>query len=139
MIECYINGRPSVDYGVYLDETALAALMTPAPNKEDITNTSRSEHGTRVKRDPSKVFKKERTVSLKIAVHAASKAEFYKIYARFCDEVLAFGEVDIETVYQPGVIYKCRYKSCESLTYYNGQLAKFTLTLTEPNPNDRRK
>lgn len=140
MIECYINGVDAAStYGLHLDETALAVLMTPAPNKEDVSNMSRAEHGTRVIKDASKVFKKERQVIVKINLVAGSKSDFYAKYAKFCDEVLDRGEIDIETIYQPNVVYKCRYKSCEPLTYYNGKLAKFTLSLIEPNPKDRTK
>lgn len=139
MIECYINGVSSLTYGLHLDETALAVLMTPAPNKDDISNTSRAEHGTRVIKDAETVRKDKRSISLKVAVFAQSKAEFYEKYSRFCTDVLDKGEIDIETIYQPGVIYKCRYKSCEPLTYYNGRLGKFTLSLIEPNPKDRTK
>lgn len=137
MIHCTINGISSKEYGVYLDESALATLMTPAPHKADITNSSRIEHGVRVLDKPELVRVDERSISIKIAIVAQSRAEFFSLYYKFCNEVLSTGKVHITTPYQPNVVYKCRYKSCEPLTYADGRIAKFTLSLREPNPADR--
>ena len=37
--QLYINGKDAyLTWGIFLDETALSTLMTPAPNKEFISN-----------------------------------------------------------------------------------------------------
>lgn len=44
--ELFINGKDAyTTWGISMDDTALSALMTPAPNKEFIENKSRMEHG----------------------------------------------------------------------------------------------
>lgn len=54
-----------------MDDTALSALMTPAPNKEFIENKSRMEHGKRViTADPKK---DERDLTLQINLTALIK------------------------------------------------------------------
>lgn len=40
--ELFINGKDAyTTWGISMDDTALSALMTPAPNKEFIENKSR--------------------------------------------------------------------------------------------------
>ena len=47
--QLYINGKDAyLTWGIFLDETALSALMTPAPNKEFISNKYRSKDGKSV-------------------------------------------------------------------------------------------
>ena len=47
--QLYINGKDAyITWGIFLDETALSALMTPAPNKEFISNKYRSKDGKSV-------------------------------------------------------------------------------------------
>ena len=44
--QLYINGKDAyLTWGIFLDETALSTLMTPAPNKEFISNKYRSKDG----------------------------------------------------------------------------------------------
>lgn len=135
--EMTINGVDATIYGLVLDESALAVLMTPAGHKEDVSNDSRIEHGVRVLRKSELARQDKRNLSLKIGIVAQSTSDFYTKYEKFCNDVLATGEVDIKTAYQPSVIYRCRYRSCETLTYYNGKVGKFTLKLVEPDPTDR--
>lgn len=137
MINVTINGQQGSRYGLTLDETALAVLMTPPPKKEDIRNESRLEHGVRVISNREYVKSAERKLLLKCSISAPSREEFFRRFNLFCSEVLDGGEVDIQTSYQEGVVYRCRYKDCQQLTYYNGRLANFALNLTEPNPKNR--
>ncbi len=52
--QLYINGKDAyLTWGIFLDETALSALMTPAPNKEFISNKYRSKAESRlIKHNP---------------------------------------------------------------------------------------
>ena len=68
-----------------MDDTALSALMTPAPSKAFIENKSRLEHGKRVITSSPK--KDERSLTLQINLTAATKEEFFARYESFCEEL----------------------------------------------------
>ena len=57
-------------------------------------------------------------------------------YGDFC-EVLRGGVLEIQTKYQPGVYYRFIYLSCTQFSQFIGQLAKFSLKLSEPDPTNR--
>lgn len=123
------------EWGISLDSTALSSLMTPAPLKEMIENNVATEHGKRVVRTDRKTD--ERTISLGINMTAPTKIAFLTRYANFCAYVLLQGRIDIATRYQPGVVYRLDYISCQSFGEYQREMAKFSLRVVEPNPNDR--
>ena len=134
--ELYINGWDAwLAWGVFMDDASISALMSPPATKEFIKNTSRLEHGTRYITTNPKF--KERDLTLSIQLYAPNKAEFYIRYNLFCKQVLATGLINIRTKYQPNVTYKCVYQSCTQYKQYMGKVAKFSLKLTEPNPEDR--
>lgn len=134
--ELYINGIDAYDrWGVSLSDTALSALMTPAPNKAYISNKSRLENGKRVIINNPKVD--ERSVSINIHLTASNTQEFYNRYYAFCTEILAEGKIDIKTKYQENVVYHMVYESCTQFSQFMQGIAKFTLKLNEPNPNNR--
>lgn len=135
--ELYINGKDAyTTWGISMDDTALSALMTPAPNKEFIENKSRMEHGKRV--SPSSPKKDERNLTLQINLTASSKEQFFARYNGFCEE-LSIGVLDIKTKYQPDVTYKTIYQSCQQFSQFMQGIGKFVLKLNEPNPNDRKE
>lgn len=135
--EFTINGTQASKWGLILDEKSLSALIKPVPHKDDIENDSRLQHGVRVVKDASYVRKKKRSVTIYFSIVASSESDFWGKYKAFCDEVLSTGNVNIETKWQSGVVYKFRYSDCDQMTYYNGRLANFSLSLIEPNPDDR--
>lgn len=134
--ELTINGLDAWEnWGIMLDGTSLSSLMTPASVKDYPTNKSRLENGTRYLVDGN-VKTDERDISIKFQIVADTKEKFYKNYESFCEQ-LKTGRINISTKYQSGVVYKTLYRSCTQYQQYLGKVGKFTLRLTEPNPEDR--
>lgn len=131
-----INGKDAyTTWGIFMDETALSTLMTPVPNKEFISNKYRSKDGKRVIKHNPRLDEREITLSFNMS--AKSPEEFLANYAKFCDEVLATGELVIHTSFLPKVWYRCIYLSCTQFSECIRELAKFSLKLNEPDPSDR--
>lgn len=134
--QLYINGKDAyLTWGIFLDETALSALMTPAPNKEFISNKYRSKDGKSVIKHNPRLD--EREITLPFNMTAKDSDTFMMNYARFCEEVLAKGELVICTRFQPNVWYRCIYLSCTQFSQCIREMAKFSLKLNEPDPSDR--
>ena len=134
--QLYINGKDAyLTWGIFLDETALSALMTPAPNKEFISNKYRSKDGKSVIKHNPRLD--EREITLPFNMTAKDSDTFLTNYARFCEEVLAKGELVIHTRFQPNVWYRCIYLSCTQFSQCIREMAKFSLKLNEPDPSDR--
>lgn len=131
-----INGRDAFkEYGIFMDDTSLSTLMTPAPCKEFISNKYRSKDGKVVIKHNPKLDEREITISFNMT--APSKAAFLSRYAKFCNDVLATGEIVIHTSYQPDVWYRFVYLSCTQFSQFLQEMAKFALKLNEPDPSDR--
>ena len=136
--QLYINGEDAyLTWGIFLAETALSTLMTPAPNKEFISNKYRSKDGkTVIKHNPRL---DEREITLPFNMTAKDSTTFMTNYARFCEDVLAKGELVIRTQFQPNVWYRCIYLSCTQFSPFIQEMAKFSLKPYEPDPSDRGK
>lgn len=133
--QLYINGKDAYKtWGIHLGSDALSALMTPAPNKDFVSNAYRAYDGKRVVRNNPR--KDERDITITIYLSAKTETEFLTKYASFCEE-LATGYLVIRTSFQPKVYYRCLYTSCTQFSQYNRQLAKFSLKLNEPDPSNR--
>ena len=133
--ELFINNKDSYDnWGISMDTSSLSALMTPAPNKEFIENKSRLEHGERVIAASPKVD--ERNLTLTINLTAKDENEFFEKYDSFCQE-LATGVLNIRSKYQPDIVYRTIYLSCNQFTQFMRGIAHFSLKIVEPNPMDR--
>lgn len=134
--QLYINDMDAyTTWGIFLEETALSALMTPAPNKEFISNKYRSKDGkTVIKHNPRL---DEREIMITFNMTAKDADTFMANYAKFCEEVLAKGELVIRTRFQPNVWYRCIYLSCTQFSQFIQEMAKFSLKLNEPDPSDR--
>lgn len=131
----YINNKDAyTTWGISMDTSSLSALMTPAPMKEFIENKSRLEHGKRVITSDPKID--ERNISLTFNLTAKSEEQFFSRYNSFCEE-LATGVLYLRSKYQPNVVYKTIYLSCNQFTQFMRGIAKFSLRLVEPNPTDR--
>lgn len=131
-----INGKDAyTEYGVSFDDTALSALMTPASLKENIENDSRLEHGKRQVKDTDPK-KDTRDLTLQLNITATGSEQFFERYAKFC-AVLDKRWLDIETIFQKGVVYHVKYISCSQFSEYNGTIGKFVLKVNEYNPNER--
>jgi len=133
--DLYINGKDAYStWGITLDTSGLSALMTPAPMKEIISNSSRLEHGKRVLNVNPK--KDARDVTLTFNIEAYSESNFMSRYASFCSE-LETGSLIIRTRYQSSVYYRMNYISCSQFSEFRRGVGKFVLKLNEPNPDNR--
>lgn len=131
-----INGKDAyTTWGISMDDTSLSALMTPPPVKAYIENNDRTEHGKSV--IVTSVYVDSRDLTLQLNLTARDEVTFFKRYASFCDE-LAKGVLDIETLFQVGVVYHCIYVSCAQFSQFMRGIGKFSLKLMEPNPNRRK-
>ena len=134
--QLYINGMDAyTTWGIFLEETALSALMTPAPNKEFISNKYRSKDGKTVIKHNPRLDEREITITFNMTAKDADT--FMANYAKFCEEVLAKGELVIRTRFQSNVWYRCIYLSCNQFSQFIQEMAKFSLKLNEPDPSDR--
>lgn len=133
--ELFINGTEAYGkWGVSLDESSLSELMTPPANKAFIENQSRLQHGKQVIVANPKL--EARNLTLQVHLTAATEEQFLDRYNKFCKE-LATGKLDIQTKYQPDVMYRTVYVSCSQFSQFMRGIAKFSLKLTEPDPSDR--
>ena len=136
--QLYINGVDAfAKWGISLNQDGLSALMTPAPNKEYISNSSRLEHGVRYADIPSTAKVDERQVNITFNLIASTEEQFFARYAAFCTEVLESGVLNIRTSFQPAIMYRCIYVSCTQFTQFMRGIAHYSLRLIEPNPKNR--
>lgn len=122
-------------YGVSLESEGMSKLMTPAPHKEPVQNKNLAMNGTAIVGAVG--YKDVRTLSVPMHIVARTKEDFLAHYAAFCSDILDAGWIHIRTKYQRGVVYHFRYVDCQPFSEYNMKMAKFTLSLEEPNPNNR--
>lgn len=133
--ELFINGKDAYrEWGVSMDTNSLSVLMTPAPVKPLIENSSRLENGKRV--ITKDIKQDERSITLSLNITAKSESEFFDRYNRFCGE-LAGGVLNIKTAYQPDITYRTIYLSCSQFSQFMRGIGKFSLKLSEPNPTVR--
>lgn len=85
---------------------------------------------------PDKVAKDGSHKTLQINLTAPDKDTFFRRYDSFCDE-LETGVLEIKTKYQPAVVYKTIYQSCQQFSQFMQGIGKFVLKLNEPNPKNR--
>ena len=132
-----INGIDAfIRYGINLEDGALSALMTPPPIKEFIENESRLQHGKKVIARWPKYD--ERELTLPFHLIANSKEDFFRKYNLFCEEVLALGEFELKTRFQPDVVYRLIYLNCTQFRQFIREMAAFALKVSEPNPANRQ-
>lgn len=134
----YINGKDAKKtWGIVFDSSSISALMTPAPMKEYIENSSRLNHGKKLIINSELAKLESRSITLTFALYANSENDFFSRYNSFCTEIQSTGKVDIKLSILSGVVYKCVYKSCSQFTQYNNKLAKFSMKIEEYNPAER--
>lgn len=136
--ELYINGVDAwSNYGVALANESLSALMIPPALKSYVTNESANLNGKIVADAPIALPKvASRDVQVTVYLHASSQQQFLTRYNAFVS-VLQGGIVTLRTKYQPTVLYKLTYTSCNQFSQFNGRLAKLVVRFNEPNPTDR--
>ena len=123
------------EWGMSLSDGSLSKLLTPAPNKEPIKNANAITDGSSVVGGIG--VKAERTVNLEVHFIAPDQSTFLSRYAAFCSDVLDKGAFDLKTSVQDGVVYHFIYLDCQQFSQFHLELAKFTLSLVEPNPSNR--
>lgn len=129
-------------WGVSFEDGAVSTLMTLPTMKEDITNESRLEHGTRHMDISPKMA--EREFALPMHIVADSKADYLAKHAAF-STFLSGGWVDIWLAANNShsaptagdTIYHCKYRSCNQFRQYLQGIAVFALSLIEPDPSNR--
>lgn len=136
--EVYINGQDAYTrWGLSLTEGALAAILTPPPSKDYITNDSPLEDGTRYAlTEASLPHTAQRELTLPVHFAAPDRETFLNRYAAFCTEVLEGRKIDL-SLPATGKTYHLLYKQCTQYSHIFGQLAKFSLKVVEPDPTDR--
>ena len=123
-------------YGISLGMEAMSKLLTPAPHKEPVQNKNMAMHGTSIKGAVG--YKEVRAVSLPMYIIAKTEAEFLDKYDLFCTEILDAGWIHAKVVRPTRTIfYHFRYVDCQPFSEFNMEMASFTLSLEEPNPNNR--
>ena len=133
--ELTINGVDAYTaWGITLDDSALSALMTPPGLKDSASEDYALEHGTQY--DDAGPMIAEREISLTINLIASDAETFLMQYNDFC-RILQKRNITIATKYQPGIVYRCRYKDCRQFTQFMRGMAKFNLRLVEPDPTNR--
>lgn len=134
--ELYFNGHDADDnWGIVMGYGSFASLVCPPPAKDYVTNESRTASGKQYLTELARF--NERSIALNLYIRAKDRTAFYRKIEAFSSEVLAKGKILLTTKYQPNIVYKCVYKNISQLTEYNSKAAKFVLSLTECNPEDR--
>ena len=134
--ELFINQRDAyMEYGISMEQTALSALMAPPPMKAVIESRYRTLHGKKVVNNAPRYDSRDLTLAIHIT--ARNREQFFQRYSKFCQNVLANGYLEISTKYQPNVVYKCLYVSCQQFSEFMTKYAVFSLKLNEPDPTDR--
>ena len=128
------NKNAREEWGLLTTPNTLSALLAPAAMKDNITNTSRLEHGTRIDASNPKVAQRE--LNLEIQMIADTEAQFYARHESFCTE-LQKGAIDMYLSDRETVVYHFIYNSCSQYTQFRRGIATLSLKLTEPNPKDR--
>lgn len=123
------------EYGLSFEDEGLSRLMTPAPHKEPVQNKNMAMHGTSIKGAVG--YKDVRTISVPMHITAASKTVFFQRYWKFCQEILDPGWIHIKHAALTDTVFHFRYVDCQPFSEYHREMAKFTLSLEEPNPNNR--
>lgn len=131
-----INGIDAWDaYRMNFEDGALAVLLTPPPMKEFAVSKSRLRHGSVVIVDNENAKFDSRDISLQFHIVAQDEEELMQLYFSFCN-VLKQGKLILQTKYTSET-YRMVYNSCTQMSLLVQGIMKFTLKLTEPNPNNR--
>lgn len=123
-------------FGITLIRGWREALLTPPPIKSFVTNSSRLEDGERIIAHPKNVKKDKRDVSLSFFLEGSSQEDYLIKYGSFLDKIAYSGQFCLK-VPVLHTVFKLVYSQCSQFGDYGLKRGKFTLKLTESNPNDR--
>lgn len=135
---CRLNGLDAwLTWGVTLPQSSVDALWGFAPLKGYVTNESSLIDGVQVLCLDGYVPRVDkRELTLVFYLHAKDRVEFNSRRDSLESE-LRGGRLTLWVADRPDCLFRLVYKSCSQFTQFNGRLAKFTLRLEEPNPNNR--
>ena len=132
--QAYINTVDVANYGATFIRGFYEALLTPAPTKQYISNSSRLEHGIRVVANAQNTKLDKRDVQLQVMIEGSTQAQYLQRYEAFLDAIQQ-GKIKL---YVPklGRTYKLVYTNCSKYGNYGLKKGIFTLKFTEPDPSD---
>lgn len=135
--ELLINGQDAwTTCRVKMGSSFLNALEADADNKDYITNTVRSEHGTRVV--PLRPKKAERNVTLEFVIIGTNHNDYNERLKAF-DELMDNGFVTLQVPSSKDDIYRL-YCARKSTTYSRGKggaIGKKSIKFVEYDPTNR--
>ncbi len=130
----YINGRDAyTEYGVILDYESLGALMAPPPLKDAVENDAPLENGVQQSSVMPKINK--RSLTLIFHLYADNQEQVLARYNAFVQMLLS-APFKLK-VMRTGITYNLTYRSSSGFVPWFGGVAKFTLSVIEPNPTNR--
>lgn len=135
--ELIINGKDAWStYRVKMGSGFVEALEADADNKDYITNTVRTEHGTRVV--PIRPKKAERSITLEFVIIGKDHND-YNARVKAFDAIMDNGFVTIQVPKSKDDIYRlfCARKSTSYSRGRGGAIGKKSIKFSEYDPTDR--
>lgn len=135
--ELIINGKDAWStYRVKMGSGFVEALEADADNKDYITNTVRTEHGTRVV--PIRPKKAERSITLEFVIIGKDHND-YNARVKVFDAIMDNGFVTIQVPKSKDDIYRlyCARKSTSYSRGRGGAIGKKSIKFSEYDPTDR--
>lgn len=135
--------------GIRMGKDFVSSLKILPPLKDDITNVSRTEHGTRFKHitDVSgNAYKGERSVTLNLSVHETQTTNngvritntIDDNIAFFMEHILCRGHFAVQVPARGNEVFFLKYVSCQSYAETrSGKSCKLALKCVEYNPSKR--
>lgn len=123
-------------FGVTLTRGWREALLKPAGVKEYSKNDSRLEDGIRMVAKSAYSKKQERSVQLSFILEGDTEADYLNKYESFLDAIAYRGQI-LFKVPVLNRIFNLVYTDCSKFGDFGLKCGNFTLTFTEPNPNNR--
>lgn len=132
-----INGKDAFkEYGVRMGDSFIANLFAMPNLKDPVTNTSRTEHGTRVIINGR--YFSQRDITLNVTISGETWAKRRDNERKFRDVLLTNDLIDI---YVPEVSMEHFKVYCKGGTSYNlsldGTIVGAAFKFCEPNPGNR--
>lgn len=120
-------------YGLSLEDGARSKIMAPAPAKNPTSANSVLQDGVAYE-GASIGCADKHSFSFDVHITAPDEETFLQRYALFCNEVLRGQYFQLRISAMPTVVRHLLYDGCEPFQEYNLEMAKFTLSVTEPHP-----
>ena len=122
-------------YGMELGETAISSILCPPENKEMIRNESRLTAG--VEYMTAAAVPNERSLTIEAFIRTKNLSEMYTKLDRLYNEVFKKGFFTLKIKEIPNKTFTFKYESFRQFSQFNGKLAVFMLSVTEPDPSKR--